>query len=70
MKLSESKDEVFYRFDGLPNGYWYELVYVKARKRFRAFRCNAFAEDPAWQEMDASSMLEAEQEVFTWVNRN
>jgi hypothetical protein len=48
----------------------FEVTYVKARKRFRAFRCNAFAEDPAWQEMDASGMLEAEQEVFTWVNRN
>ena len=69
MKLSENKDEIFYRFER-PDGNWFEVAYVKARKRFRAFRCNAFAEDPAWQEMDASGMLEAEQEVFTWVNRN
>jgi hypothetical protein len=41
MKLSENKDEVFYRFEQ-PNGFWYELAYVKARKRFLAFRCNAF----------------------------
>jgi hypothetical protein len=69
MKFSESKDEVFYRFEH-PNGFSYELAYVKAQKRFLAFRCNAFAEDPNWQKMDASSMLQAEQGVFDWVNRN
>jgi hypothetical protein len=50
MKFSESKDEVFYRFEH-PNGFSYELAYVKAQKRFLAFRCNAFAEDPNWQKM-------------------
>jgi hypothetical protein len=69
MKLSESKDDIFYRFDQ-PNGFWYELAYVKARKRFFAFRCNAFEKDPNWEEMDASSMREAQQDVFAWVNRN
>jgi hypothetical protein len=36
MKLSESKDDIFYRFDQ-PNGFWYELAYVKARKPFSPF---------------------------------
>jgi hypothetical protein len=27
MKFSESKDEVFYRFEH-PNGFWYELAYL------------------------------------------
>ena len=69
MKLSESKDDIFYRFDQ-PNGFWYELAYVKTRKRFFAFRYNAFEKDPNWEEMDASSMREAQQDVFAWVNRN
>ncbi len=60
MKLSESKDDIFYRFDQ-PNGFWYELAYFKARKRFFAFRCNAFLKDPYWEKMDASSMRQAKQ---------
>lgn len=69
MKLSENKDEIFYRFER-PDGNWFEVAYVKARKRYLAFRCNAFSQDPDWEEMDASSMLQAEQGVFDWVNRN
>jgi hypothetical protein len=43
---------------------------VSKPQRILAFRCNAFEEDPDWEELDASSMLEAEQGVFGWVNRN
>jgi hypothetical protein len=69
MKLSENEDEIFYRFER-SNGFWFELAYVKYRKRYLAFRCNAFAKHPNWEKMDASSMLQAEQGVFDWVNRN
>jgi hypothetical protein len=47
MKLEETKDEVFYRFERAKR-FWFELAYVKARKRFLAFRCNVFDEDPDW----------------------
>jgi inosine/xanthosine triphosphate pyrophosphatase family protein len=69
MKLSENKDSIFYRFEQT-DGTWYEFAYVKAQKRFRASRCNAFAKDSGWEEMDASSMPEAQQGAFAWVNRN
>ena len=34
------------------------------------FRCNAFSQDPDWEEMEAASRLEAEEGVFARVNRN
>jgi len=69
LKLPENKDPIFYRFEQ-PDGTWYEFAYAKAQKRFRAFRCNAFAKDPRWEELDVSSMPEAQEGVFAWVNRN
>ena len=69
MKLSETQNEVYLRFDRL-NGVWFELEFVKSEARFVAFRCNAYCEDPAWQKMSAATIAEATRAVSAWLRRN
>jgi hypothetical protein len=67
--LTESPEEIFLRFER-PKTVWFELAYVKSSKRFRAFRCNAFEQDPDWQLISAATLPEAKRAILNWLKRN
>jgi|BogFormECP12_OM2_1039638.scaffolds.fasta_scaffold05517_8 hypothetical protein len=69
MKLSETEHEIYVRFNQ-SNSVWVEFAFVKSEGRFLAFRCNAFCEDPAWENLDAATIEEAKRAVFAWLRRN
>ena len=52
--LTEPPEEIFLRFER-PKTVWFELAYIKSRRRFLGFRCNAFEKDPDWQPICVTS---------------
>jgi hypothetical protein len=67
--LTESPEEIFLRFER-PKCVWFDLVYVKSCRRYLAFRCNAFKQDPDWQLIDAATLPEAKSAILAWLKRN
>jgi len=66
--LTEPPEEIFLRFTATKDR-WFELAYIKSRRRFLGFRCNAFEEDPDWQLICAATLPGAKRAVLNWLKR-